>query len=450
MDESYSSSSSVSQLTLSKNRDFWFGNVAGALCLLGYASLAWYSKGSLGEPSLTGFFLLIACVSVPMLAVFIGCSQGRQIVSFQSILIWAILFRLCGVVGEPLFEDDYYRYLWDGYRFATDGSPYVSTPASFFSDESVPLVFQRILDQINYPDIPTIYGPTTQFLFLASYWLSPGTLLPLKVALISLDVGLIWLLRKVAKPHFLLLYAWCPLVLKEIAFTCHPDVVGIVLLIVALLLHKRGFLTWAAVCLALAVGAKIFAVFFVPFVLLNKDIASKLAFVGTLGFLYLPIILQGQTDWTALWIFANEWVFNSSMFAFATIWLEPTTARLLLGATFVLLLSAYWFRYLLEDASDIPRGDWIFGVFLVFAPTVNPWYVLWILPFAVIYPTWWAWIAAYSVMLSYVTWINLGNFELDPFSHPEWVKPLEYGLIAVALLMGLFNKHYKSVNSSIT
>jgi len=47
------------------------------------------------------------------------------------------------------------------------------------------------------------------------------------------------------------------------------------------------------------------------------------------------------------------------------------------------------------------RGDWLFGLFLLSLPVLNPWYVAWILPFATLYARWWSWTASYVVLLSY-------------------------------------------------
>jgi len=42
----------------------------------------------------------------------------------SRIWFWAIVFRLFGLFGQPVLEDDYFRYLWDGYRMATKADPY--------------------------------------------------------------------------------------------------------------------------------------------------------------------------------------------------------------------------------------------------------------------------------------------------------------------------------------
>ena len=412
-----------------------FLDVAGVIGLLGYAALAYYSRGGLGEPELVPFFALIGWVSLPWIVAF-ACFQRAGVpeaLPMGRLLIWAVLFRICGLFGVPLFEDDYFRYLWDGFRFAETGTPYGAAPAAFFADAQIPQVFQRILDHINYPDLPTIYGPVTELLFLLAYVLEPGSLIPLQALLIGVDILLIRLLLTVARPTHVLLYAWCPLVIKEIAFTAHPDGLGVSLAIAAVVMGLRRHTVGAAICIALAVGAKVFALLLVPFVLARAGPRAWLTFVAVLALLYLPFAIRGDTDLPALALFAAGWEFNSALYGLVTQWLSPTPTKWLLGAILIAVGGSYWLAYRRDTPGQIPRGDWIYGAFLVAAPVINPWYALWLLPFAVIYPSRWAWTASAALFLSYVTAINLGSLHLDPFAQPFWVRPVEFGLILGAL-----------------
>jgi len=420
-------------------------DLAGVVGLLGYAALAYYSRGSLGQPELWAFFTLMGCVAMPWILVFVCFRRSPDALPVVRLVVWAVLFRACGLFGVPLFEDDYFRYLWDGYRFAETGTPYGWAPAASFADTEVPLVFQRILDQINYPDIPTIYGPTTELFFLLGYLIAPGSLIPLQVLLIGVDILLIRALLSAAPPAFVLLYAWCPLVIKEIAFTAHPDGLGVCLAFVAVLLNQRRHAVAAAACLALAVGAKVFALLLVPFVLARAGPRAWATFTVVLALLYLPFVVQGDTDWAALAIFAAEWEFNAAAYGLVAQVLPPTQAKWLLGTILVAAGGAYWLSYRREDPGSIPRGDWIFGAFLFVAPVINPWYVLWILPFAVVHPSRWAWTAATAVLLAYVTGINLGTYDLEPFGQPVWVRPVEFGMILGAACIDVWRRRRGSV-----
>jgi len=64
------------------------------------------------------------------------------------------------------------------------------------------------------------------------------------------------------------------------------------------------------------------------------------------------------------------------------------------------------------------------------------------LAFAVIYPSWWAWTASVAVLLSYITGLNLGDFNLLPYDHPVWVRPMEFGLIVMAFCYDIYRNRW--------
>jgi len=70
---------------------------------------------------------------------------------------------------------------------------------------------------------------------------------------------------------------------------------------------------------------------------------------------------------------------------------------------------------------------------LLCAPVINPWYISWVLVFAVFKPSFWAWTLSFSVFLAYASGINLSDDELGLYQQPLWAISLEYGLVLVAL-----------------
>ncbi|MYA33105.1 MAG: hypothetical protein F4164_00420 [Gemmatimonadales bacterium] len=297
----------------------------------------------------------------------------------------------------------------------------------------MPAQFQRILDQVNYPELPTIYGPVTQLIFLLGYALSPGSIVALQGPLILVDLAAIGLLLRLAPARAVLLYAWCPLVVKEIAFTAHPDGIAVCLLLSAIVMSQRGRLRPAAVCMALAVGAKVLALLLVPFVLARARPIDWGVFAGVLLLLYLPFAWQGGTDLATLVVFAREWEFNAALFSFLKPWMSNPAARAVCGLVLAAGVASYLVVYRRSASAAVPRGDWIYGGLLALWPVVNAWYLLWLLPFAAIRPSAWAWTASVAVLLSYVTGLNLNDLQMEPFGHPPWVRPVEYGLILLAM-----------------
>lgn len=371
-----------------------------------------------------------------------------------SIVLWAVVFRMIGVVYDPILEDDFYRYLWDGYLFSIQGTPYGIAPSEFFGDETIPLSFQALLDGINYPDTPTIYGPVFQYSFLLGYILFPGDVLGLQLIYSLADILLIVLLANmisgsgVVPRAALLLYAWSPLIIKETAFTAHPDVLGVLFLMASLFALQKHNRFLAAIFLGLALSAKVFAILLAPLILLRCRPQHWLAFGLTVLLMYAPFLLLNTSDSEGLSAFANDWQFNGSVHALLVAlngWLggAPWLPKLICAGLFCSFYLFYMLYYFKRTPHTIPRGDWIFGVFFLLAPVVNAWYLVWLLAFAVIYPSRWAWVASISVSLSYITGGSLGLDDMGLYQQPHWARVLEYGAIFIALFTEIWRKKPK-------
>ena len=414
-------------------------DAVGLWCALGYAALAVLARQP-GEPDLALFFLLAAWTGLPVFGLYLYFRRRGDPFPVGRILLWAVVFRICGLAGGPFYEDDFYRYLWDAYRFATAGTPYGAAPEQFFVDPAVPLLFQGVLDGINYPELPTIYGPTTQFVFLLGYWLQPASVTALQAILIAVDLATVVLLLRLTRPANVLLYAWCPLVVKEIAFTAHPDGAGACLLLAAIVLARSRRWPAAAVCLGLAAGAKTFGLVLAPLVLARARVPHWILFGVTLAALYGPFALRGGTDLASLQVFARDWEFNSALFGLLATVAPRFEARLVLGFAFTAIW-CYYFWYTRRGAHGIPRGDWVFGALLASSPVINPWYMLWLLPFAAVFPSVWSWTASVAILLSYVTGLNLQDYEMHPYAQPLWARWLQFGLVLAGLAFDLARSH---------
>ena len=420
---------------------------AAFVCAVSYCILAWYST----QPEFLSLWEFYGLLGISFFTTFIVffCSKSENLTAYR-IIFWALCFRLIGIVGEPLWEDDFFRYLWDGYRFYESGSPYGMAPSEFFGDSNIPNQFQQLLARINYPNVPTIYGPVAEYSFLLSHLIAPAKVWSLQLMYAVVDMLLVVLLLKFSREGFtregearkelvsrrwVLLYAWSPLVIKEIAFTAHPDGLGVMLLVAALYCRYIKSFFWAAVLLALSVGAKIFALLLVPFLLWQVPFRYWFLFVGVLLALYGPFILNGASDMAGLLVFAQEWQFNSSVYGVMLQWLDPLIAKLILGFCFLVAYSVVFAKFARKAEWVLPRGDLIFGLFFLIAPVVNAWYLLWLLPFAVFYPNLWSWTFSIVVCLSYAIGINLNSTEYQPFELPLWVYFVEYGAVLAAILV---------------
>ncbi|MDC0887106.1 hypothetical protein OAS19_04875 [Altererythrobacter sp.] len=72
------------------------------------------------------------------------------------VLAVAAIGHAIALFGYAVFEDDYYRFIWDGWRLLETGTPYGSPPEDFIDYPDVPAAMQDVLEWINYPQYPTI------------------------------------------------------------------------------------------------------------------------------------------------------------------------------------------------------------------------------------------------------------------------------------------------------
>ncbi|MCC5021688.1 MAG: adenylate/guanylate cyclase domain-containing protein [Candidatus Synoicihabitans palmerolidicus] len=195
-------------------RIHWVGLVG----LVGYAVLAWKAETMEARP-----WLALALGTGWVTLGWVGWRQADSPAARRAVVMWAVLLRLVGVGTTPSWEDDYYRYLWDGYQTVVTGNPYATAPAMAFGDPEVPEVMAAVLDGINHPEVPTIYGPLPQGVFAVAAWMRPGSLVLLQVLLVLIELAGWWSLRRVVGWGGWVLVWWCPLAVTEIAFTGHPE-----------------------------------------------------------------------------------------------------------------------------------------------------------------------------------------------------------------------------------
>ena len=451
----------------------WNCSAIPLLALAGWFALFWLSRN---PPARILWWMLGILAAQWLLAACVWRQSANG--KMRTWLAWGIVFRIVGLIAMPILEDDHFRFLWDGRMFAITGNPYATTPSEHFADASLPPEFATILDQINYPHVPTIYGPVSELGFLISYLIAPALLWPWKLLIVLADIGLLLALRPLGRSADIpvgsssdlalsdraaVFAAWCPLSIFETAFNAHPDSLAVSLMCGALLARKFNRDGWLGFCCGVAISAKILAVLVVPFLLWGRRLKAWLWCGATLLACYLPFWLQGTlADWTGLRTFAREWEFNSSGYALLSWAWGPTIARPLAAALFGIAWLAIFWRgaergqlcppaegSLAHSAAGlpIPPGLLVFGLFFLLSPTFNPWYALWFLPFVALQPTLMGITVLATVSLSYITCQNLGL--PGGYEHPIWVRLLEFGLIGVTLLIDFkrsaFTRHGTAV-----
>ena len=420
--------------------------IAGSLSLGLYTSWAVLSDTD-GAVTVYHLWMVAALASALCIAVWNDYRCRSQTIPFSLLLAFAIAFRLVGIGAFPVLEDDFYRFLWDGRIFVTMGSPYDLIPEDFF-DRDFGASYNWILGQINYPDIATVYGPSAQWVFALSYIIAPGEVWPLQLLIASADILLIVLLRKFTSTNNVLLYAWCPLVIKETVFSVHFDGIGVCLLIAAWLCCHRNRFYFAGALLAMAAGVKVFALVAIPFFLRFRW-RGWLAFLGGAILISLPFGILPAWLPSGLQAMNTQWLFNAPLYSLLLNAFSYSTVKVLLQGVFILVWACYLTRQLFfADSWQHPRLDWVFAGLLLCIPALNPWYLLWLLPFAVINPSRWAWMSASCVLLAYAIGLNLPEQELSPYEQLPLTMLIEFSLIAFAVFLDLRSRANRATPSS--
>ncbi len=195
----------------------------------------------------------------------------------------------------------------------------------------------------------------------------------LAIVLVLLDV----LRRSGQAAHWVLAYAWNPLLATEVAGSGHIDIVGALLLLVSVAALGRRWRAVAAVAFGLAVAVKLLPIVLLPLYWRRVRIRDGALAAVVLGFLYVPFLNHGRILIGSLGTYLQSFRFNDPVFAT----LERVAApQLVVGfAVLVGFLTAIWMRSKSEALSS-DAFAWPMAASLLCAPVVYPWYLLWLLP----------------------------------------------------------------------
>ncbi|MGM0555469.1 MAG: hypothetical protein ACQEVA_03725 [Myxococcota bacterium] len=261
----------------------------------------------------------------------------RDKLELPHILAAAVVVRLALAFAEPLLSDDLFRYVWDGRVWASGTNPFVHAPSA---DALAHLRDSAIWPHINHPDIPTIYPPLAQMLFGVNGLLGGGTAL-LKLLLLAAEgagLGAAWWWfgrrqeRWTLVRDIFVIYALNPLVMVEVAWSGHVDVLAWTPMAVALVVWTRGH-GWkaavgAAVLLGLSVAAKFLSLAALPLMVAIADRDTPLfgarsltrrailiAVVPLVVFAtYLPFMSAGEQLFSGFNTYASAWRGNDGPF----------------------------------------------------------------------------------------------------------------------------------------
>lgn len=351
----------------------------------------------------------------------------------------AVLLRLVMLAGEPFLSDDIYRYVWDGRVQATGINPYRHVPAD---PALTALRDAAIFPNINRSDYAvTIYPPAAQMVFLAATRVSEAVtwMRLVMVACEALALWAVWrLLREDGLPaDRLLIYAWHPLPVWEIAGSGHVDAAMLAACMLAVLAGRRGRDALAGVALAAATLVKLYPIVLVPALWRRGDRHLPAAFAAAVIVAYLPYLSVGA----GVLGFMPGYVAEEGLVQGQGFWIADLALRLsgfaipplayLAVAALVMTGVALRVMTALPPAERPVAGSLALSATTLVALSPHfAWYFLWLIPFLCVRPSW------------PILWLTLSAFLLywSQVRAELWVGAVIYGGFAVLAAAGLLRR----------
>jgi alpha-1,6-mannosyltransferase len=342
-------------------------------------------------------------------------------------LVLAALWHLPFLSQPPGLDDDVHRYLWDGRVQRLGLNPYIVVP----NDPALAGLHTPETRTLNNPEVPSPYPAGAQLFFRAVTAIHESVL-ALKVAFVVCDFAIVFVLLDILRrtgqgAHWVLAYAWNPLLAIAAAGSGHIDIVGVLLLLVSAGALERRWRAAAALAFGLAVAVKFLPIVLLPLYWRRVRLRDSALAAGVVGFLYVPFLNHGRIPIGSLGTYVQRFRFNDPVFAM----LERVAAPQLVAGLAVLVgfVTAIWLRSR-APACSADAFAWPMAASLLCAPVVYPWYLLWLLPFVRSASTVPLIIWTISIIPTYYVWHlrTIGR----PWVVPGWIMLLEFGSVAIA------------------
>ncbi len=386
----------------------WHTNAA--LVLLGYGLIGWTRQLVVEYDTVRHYHFGFDGVAAGSLLCYFGAllllwwkPQNVDRYTFPIIIGIAVLCRLVLLFPDPALSSDVYRYAWDGVVQHAHINPYryvPGNPALTFLREPN----QDLFDNMNRRDYAhTIYPPVAQIIFYCITWIN-GSVTAMKAGMVLFEgitmTGLVLLLGRLGvRREWSLLYAWCPLLIWEIAGSGHLDSVCMAFIVLAMLFRWRRQPVLTGLFLGLAIFTKFYPAVLIPALYTRRDwkMPATIAAVGVLGYsLYLSV---GKAVFGFLNGYVEEEGIDKGTRFFPLEFAQhlpglhalPNALYLAFAAAVLGALTLWsWRRATPADAAPgaflAPATGLALAMMLLFSPHY-PWYVAWLIPFVVLLPS---------------------------------------------------------------
>lgn len=431
--------------------------------LLGYYLMAYHILRSEHLVLFSNYTLLF--VLGILLTVVLAKRKKAWLILFLS----GLLFRLIFLFASPQLSDDYFRFTWDGELQKIGESAFSFVPNDFrahFEDDSLNArKFKELYtanseafpDGMNSKRYHSIYPPVNQLVFtIASYLGSPnyGNLIVIRLLIVLMEVFTFFMLRRLLmaqhRAAWLTGFYWLnPLVIIELTGNLHFEGFAVGFLLLSLYFLSQQKTNTAGFALALAISSKINPIFMLGAVYKHMSLKKFIPFTLitlTLTCIGFALILDSETFWN----FKNSFGLYFTWFEFNTgffygyrelcffLFDTDISSKISLIFPALTVLLFLWVCFSKDKKDIYQRLLLLYVIYLSFTPVVHPWYIIMLIPLAILsnklYPLLWS-------FLVFFTYIAYG----EPYGESYGVIGIEYGLVFL-LMYFEFKGNYSVVN----
>ena len=292
--------------------------------------------------------------------------------------IHLVLAAMMYIGSPPVFENDHFRYIWEGKVVAHGENPYTHAPNS---KKLNGVNYERRSD-IAYNKLTTIYPPLAQlYFFMFSFLKHKAALVCMQILSMLLLMYFLW---KQFSEEGISIVLITPFLYKEFIQSVHIDLLAVFIL---WYFFKRRQV-YSSIALSFLV--KILGIITLPFIIIRDYYNSEFSLYKILGLGIICMITLGlyqigvdESQIQGGEAFLKFWFWNSLIGKpLFHLGVGESFIRIALIAAFSLSYLANLIGYSLYKGSNLRL--YLVNVFLclyVFSPVLHTWYLIWPLAF---------------------------------------------------------------------
>ena len=372
--------------------------------------------------------------------------------NFKFLLVVGILFRLIFLIAEPNLSQDFYRFIWDGELIKNGINPYLFTPDQIMEQGTISFASMdelhdgmTALNARHYSNYP----PINQILFALAAFLGGGSVLGSTIAMrlivIFADLGVLYFGRKLLQNlnkanHLAFWHFLNPLVIIELTGNLHFEGVMLFFFVWALYLISKNKWLWATPVYAASIMVKLMPLMLLPIFIKYFGFKKSVGFYILVGLgcsalllpFYSPVFIDNYSETVGLWF--SNFEFNASIYNLvkkiavtcydAKPWeLIHSYGSFIQKTVVIIVLLLTFLRKNQKLESVITSMVFALACYYFLSSTVHPWYVVFLLGFAIFtdyrFPLVWS----CTIILSYYAYSN------PDYKENLWLLAIEYILV---------------------